>query len=256
MSEPARAHYPSLAGRVAIVTGGASGIGEAIVRSFAEQGAKVGFIDLNAEAGTRLESELAASGAEIVFAAADITDTLALIAAIAAIRAKLGPVRVLVNNAADDERHGFAELTPESWDARLAVNLRHLVFATQAVTADMQAAGGGSIVNMSSISFMRGVSEMPAYTTAKAAIIGLTRSLAREFGAQEIRVNAVVPGWIMTDKQLRLRVKPEDKETIRREQCLKRPLVPREVANMVLFLASDDASGCTSQTFVVDGGWV
>jgi NAD(P)-dependent dehydrogenase (short-subunit alcohol dehydrogenase family) len=172
-----------------------------------------------------------------------------------AIRSKLGPIRVLVNNAADDTRHPFLTLTPEEWNRRLAANLTHYVFCAQAVIPDMRAAGGGAIVNTSSISYMRGMSEMPAYTAAKAAVIALTRGLAREFGPDEIRVNTVVPGWIMTDKQIAVHLTPESEADLMREQCLKRRLEPRELAAMVLFLASDAASACTNQSFVVDGGW-
>lgn len=247
--------YPGLRDRTVLITGGASGIGEALVRGFVEQGARVGFIDRTQKQGNALLAELSAKGGKVAFVHADLTDVAALRAAVSDIRAKLGPILVLVNNAADDARHNFLDLTHEDWDRRMAVNLTHYVFCTQAVVPDMRANGGGAIVNLSSISFMRGMSEMPAYTTAKAAIIGLTRGLAREFGPDEIRVNTVLPGWIMTEKQVRHHLTPEGEADILRNQCLKRRLAPQELASMVLFLCSDAASACTNQSFVVDGGW-
>jgi NAD(P)-dependent dehydrogenase (short-subunit alcohol dehydrogenase family) len=250
------AHYPSLRGRVALVTGGASGLGEAMVRAFVAQGARVGFIDRAAEAGRALADELRAGGAGVAFAQADLTDVAALRCAVAEVRQSLGPIRILVNNAGDDTRHAFLDLTLEEWDRRIALNLTHYVFCAQAVLPDMRAAGGGSIVNVSSISFLRGMSEMPAYTTAKAAIIGLTRGLAREFGPDNIRVNTVLPGWIMTEKQVREHLTPECEADMLRNQCLKRRLQPQELASVSLFLCSDAASACTNQSFVVDGGWI
>ncbi|MDP2355756.1 MAG: SDR family oxidoreductase [Beijerinckiaceae bacterium] len=247
--------YPGLKGRTALVTGGASGIGEALVRGLVEQGARVGFIDRVADLGRELAAELSGAGADVAFANADLTDVAALRAAVQDIRAKLGPVTILINNAADDSRHSFLDLTPEDWDRRLAVNLTHYVFCAQAVVPDMRANGGGAIVNLSSISYLRGMSEMPAYTTAKAAIIGLTRGLAREFGPDEIRVNTVLPGWIMTQKQVSHHLTPEGEADMLRNQCLKRRLAPQELASVVLFLCSDAASACTNQSFVVDGGW-
>ncbi len=247
--------YPGLRDRTVLVTGGASGIGEALVSGFMEQGARVGFIDRAQEQGNALADELSAAGGKVAFVHADLTDVAALQAAVSHIRVKLGPIRVLVNNAADDTRHRFMDLTPEEWDRRMSVNLTHYVFCTQAVVPDMRANGGGAIVNLSSISFLRGMPEMPAYTTAKAAVIGLTRGLAREFGPDEIRVNTVLPGWIMTEKQVQHHLTPEGEADMLLNQCLKRRLAPQELASVVLFLCSDAASACTNQSFVVDGGW-
>jgi NAD(P)-dependent dehydrogenase (short-subunit alcohol dehydrogenase family) len=175
---------------------------------------------------------------------------------VAEVRTQLGPIRVLVNNAAHDERHSIESVTPEYWDDRFAVNLRHQFFAAQAVAPGMAAAGGGSIINLGSTSWMVGQGGMPAYLSAKAAVAGLTRALARDFGPKHIRVNSVVPGWIMTERQIALWLTPEGEQELLRRQCLKRKLKPEDVARMVLFLASDDSDACTSQAFIVDGGWV
>jgi NAD(P)-dependent dehydrogenase (short-subunit alcohol dehydrogenase family) len=250
------AKYPGLAGRTILVTGGASGIGEAIVRAFAAEGAKVGFLDTKAGEGEALAEELASSGATTSFLPADLTDIPATQAAIAKIAQALGPVTVLVNNAANDMRHDWQGETPESWDARIAVNLRHLFFAIQAVAPGMIAAGGGSIVNFGSISWRIGLGGMPAYTTSKAGIEGLTRSFARDLGKHRIRVNCVLPGWVMTERQIELWVDENADRTIAERQCLPDKIQPDDVARMLLFLASDDSAMCTSQNFVVDGGWV
>ena len=248
--------YPDLAGKTVLITGGGSGIGEAIVRAFAGQGARVGFIDIKADDGRRLASELAGSGSDVHFEHADLTDTLALRSAIAAIRAALGPVGVLINNAAHDQRHATLDVTPEYWDDRMAVNLKHQFFAAQAVLPDMIAARSGSIINFGSTSWMIGQGGMAAYTAAKSAVLGLTRSLARDFGQHNIRVNAIAPGWIMTQRQIDLWLTPESEKELMQRQCLKRRLVPDEIARATLFFASDEASACTNQQYVVDGGWV
>ncbi len=247
------ASYPDLAGKVVLVTGGASGIGEAIVRRFAAQGARVGFLDIKDDEGRALADEL---GAEVRFVRADLTDIAELRAAVQEVRAALGPIAVLVNNAAHDERHRTEDVTPEYWDDRVAVNLRHQFFAAQAVLADMKAAGGGAIINFGSVSWMAGQGGMAAYTACKSAVLGLTRSLARDFGADNIRVNAIAPGWIMTRRQKELWLTPEGTAELMQRQCLKRELVPDEIARVVLFLASEEASACTNQHYVVDGGWV
>jgi NAD(P)-dependent dehydrogenase (short-subunit alcohol dehydrogenase family) len=187
--------------------------------------------------------------------AADVTDLDALRAAISAVREAFGPILTLVNNAAHDERHAIEEVTGAYWDERMAVNLRHQFFASQAVLGDMRAAGNGTILNMGSVSWRLATGGMPAYVTAKAAIEGLTRGLARDLGPDNIRVNCVVPGWIMTRRQVELWLTPEAEQDLLKGQCLKRKLIPEDVARLVLFLASDEASGCTAQTFVVDGGW-
>ncbi len=245
------ATYPDLAGKTVLITGGASGIGEAIVRRFAAQGSRVGFLDINDAAGEALAAEL---GGDVRYVHADLTDIPALRAGVAAVRDAFGPVTILVNNAAHDERHRTEDVTPEYWDNRFAVNLRHQFFTAQAVLPDMQAAGGGSIVNFGSTSWMVGQGGMAAYTACKSAVLGLTRSLARDYGADNIRVNAVAPGWIMTQRQKDLWLTPEGEKELMMRQCLKRGLQPDEIARVTLFLASEEASACTNQHYVVDGG--
>ncbi len=244
--------YPDLAGKVVVVTGGAQGIGEAIVRAFAAQKARVGILDIDAERGAALAAEL---GPDACFQRCDVTDIPALKAAIGAVRETLGPIGVLINNAAHDERHDTLEVTEAYWDGRIAVNLKHQFFAAQAVLPDMIAAGGGAIVNLGSCSWIIGQGGMAAYTASKSAVLGLTRSLARDFGEHGVRVNAVAPGWIMTERQLELWVTPETEKDIYANQCLKRRLVPDDVARLVVFLSSDEASAITNQHHIVDGGW-
>lgn len=248
--------YPDLAGKVVLVTGGAGGIGEAIVRAFAEQGAKVGFVDIDAAAGAQLAAELAEAGNIAHFEPLDLRDIAALQAGIDRIRTVLGPVRILVNNAAHDERHSAPEVTPDYFDDRIAVNLRHQFFASQAVLPDMKAAGGGAILCMSSISWMAGFGGMPIYTASKSAVIGMVRSLARDFGPDNIRVNAITPGWIMTRRQLDLWLTPEADAERNARQSLKRRIYPDDIARLALFLASEDASAITAQNHIADGGWV
>ncbi len=255
MTERAVATYPSLAGRTVFVSGGASGIGEAIVRAFAGQGARIGFADIMEEAGTKLAEELSGEGAEVFFVPCDLTDIAALKAAVARVAAELGTITVLVNNAANDTRHDWRNETPENFDARIAVNLRHFFFAIQAVAPGMIEAGGGSIINFGSISWMVGSRDLPVYMTAKAGIHGMTRSFARELGPHRIRVNTVLPGWVMTQRQLRLWVNEETDKLLAERQCLPDRLQPHDLARMVLFLASDDSAMCTAQNFIVDGGW-
>ena len=245
--------YPDLEGKSVIVTGGGSGIGAAIVAAFHRQKAKVGFIDI-AEAPSRaLVAEL---GGGIVFAQADLRDIAALRGAIAKIVAKTGDADVLINNAAHDERHPTPDITPEQFDERIAVNLRHAFFAAQAVLPGMKKKGGGAIVNFSSISWMAGMGGMAVYTASKSAMIGLTRSLARDFGPDNVRVNAIAPGWVKTERQLAKWVTPESEVKRLEAQCLKRWVMPEDIANFAVFLASDNASACTAQHYVVDGGWV
>jgi NAD(P)-dependent dehydrogenase (short-subunit alcohol dehydrogenase family) len=248
--------YSDLAGKVVLVTGGASGIGEAIVRRFAQQKSIVVFFDIKVEEGHRLARELSAEGFGAHFQTVDLTDIAALRAGIADAREAHGPINVLINNAAHDERHATEDMTPEYWDDRVAVNLKHSFFAAQAVLPDMKAANAGAIVNFSSISWMAGQGGMAAYTASKSAMLGLTRSLARDYGPYNIRVNAIAPGWIMTQRQIEKWLTPEGEQELMRRQCLKRKLVPDEIAKFVVFLASDEASACTSQHYVVDGGWV
>lgn len=251
----ARATYPDLKGQTVLVTGGASGIGESIVRHFSSQGSKVGFIDLDADAGTALANELADS-AGVSFQVCDLRDVDALRKAVAAIRQALGPITILINNAARDDRHAIDDVTSDYWDDRIGTNLKHQFFAAQAVYPDMAAAGGGSIINMGSTSWMLGQGGMPCYTTAKSAVQGLTRSLARDFGPMNIRVNSVLPGWIMTPRQIEMWLTPESEAGLMERQCLKRKLVPEDIARAVLFFASDEASTCTNQSYIVDGGWL
>lgn len=244
--------YPDLKDQVVIVTGGAGGIGEAIVRGFHAQGSRVAFLDIDVERGERLQAEL---GETARFVPCDLTNIAALRLAIASIRDDFGPAGILVNNAAHDERHPTLQVTEDYWDGRIAVNLKHQFFAAQAVLPDMMAAGRGSIINLGSTSWMIGQGGMAAYTASKSAVLGLTRSLARDFGEYGVRVNAVAPGWIMTERQLDLWVTPETEQDIYRNQCLKRRLVPDDVARLVVFLGSEEASAITNQHHVVDGGW-
>ena len=244
--------YPDLAGKVVVVTGGAGGIGEAITRAFIAQKARVGFLDIDAARGERLQAEL---GDDSLFAPADVTDIAGLKAAIQTVRDRFGPIDVLINNAAHDERHDTLEVTEEYWDGRIAVNLKHQFFAAQAVLPDMKATGKGAIVNLGSCSWVIGQGGMAAYTASKSAVLGLTRSLARDFGEFGVRVNAIAPGWIMTERQLELWVTPETEKSIYENQCLKRPLVPDDIARVVVFMSSDEAGAITNQHHIVDGGW-
>ena len=249
--------YPSLKDRVVFVTGGGSGIGAAIVEHFCAQGSKVAFVDIAREASEALVKAIAGKGLPApLFIACDITDIPALQKAIAEAKQKLGPIRVLVNNAAHDQRHAIDTVTPEYWDDRYAVNLKHQFFAAQAVYKDMAAAGGGAIVNLGSTSWVIGQGGMPCYTSAKSAVAGLTRALARDFGPLNIRVNCILPGWIMTERQITMWLTPEGEEELMKRQCLKRKLVPEDIARVILFFAADDSSACTSQSYIVDGGWV
>ena len=244
------ATYPSLADKRVVVTGGASGIGAEIVTAFAAQGARVGFVDLDAAASEALSSAHPNVAHEIC----DLRDIAALQAALARLRDRHGPTDVLVNNAARDDRHDWRDVTPDYWDERQAVNLRHMFFAIQAVAPDMIEAGGGAIVNMASNSWMEAVGGFPAYATAKAAVHGLTRTMARDLGGHRIRVNTVVPGWIMTQRQKDLWATPEKLEAHRSGQCLPDLIDPVHVARMVLFLASDDAAMCTANNYMVEAG--
>ena len=250
------ATHGDLAGKTVLVTGGGSGIGEAIVRRFAQQKCKVAFIDIAREVSEKLAGDLSGQGFQVRFEHADLTDIAALRAAVARVREAYGPIQVLINNAAHDERHPTPEVTPEYWDDRIAVNLKHQFFAAQAVLPDMQAARSGVIINFGSVSWMVGQGGMAAYTAAKSAVLGLTRSLARDYGPDNIRVNAIAPGWIMTRRQIEKWLTPEGEEELLQRQCLKRKLVPDEIAKFTVFLASDEASACTNQQYVVDGGWV
>jgi NAD(P)-dependent dehydrogenase (short-subunit alcohol dehydrogenase family) len=251
------ATYPSLRGRVAFVSGGASGLGAEFVSQLAAQGTRVGFVDVQEEPARELARAVVARGhPEPLFQHCDVRDIPALRAAIEATGERLGPVTVLVNNAADDERHAVERLSVEEWDDRLHVNLRHHFFATQAVVPMMRAAGGGSVIKLGSISAHIDLMDLPVYITAKAGIEGLTRTLARELGPDNIRVNCVLPGWVMTERQLAHWVTPEAEASIVRNQCLPHKLYPDDVARLVLWLAAADSRSCTAQRWIVDGGWM
>ena len=248
------ARYPSLENAVVYVTGGASGIGEQIVRAFVDQGAKVGFFDFDAEGGERLRAELAGHGATVQFETVDLRDIEALKAAFARMQARLGAAQVLVNNAARDDRHGWKTVTSDYYDERIATNLKHMFFAIQAVAPGMIEAGKGSIVNMGSNSWWEAGGGFPVYTQAKAAVHGLTRGMARDLGPHRVRVNTVVPGWVMTERQKTLWATPEALEKHRQRQCLPDLIEPVYLARMVLFLASDDAAMCTANNYMVEAG--
>jgi D-xylose 1-dehydrogenase len=251
----ARAIYSDLAGANVLVTGGADGIGKAIVVAFAAQGARVAFVDIDAEKGAALANSLVpATGASVVFSQLDLRDIGATKAGIGALVRERGPFAVLVNNAARDDRHAFNEVTPEYWDERFATNLRHMMFVSQSVAPGMRETRHGSIINLGSVSWMLAQGGMIAYTTAKSAVRGLTRSLARELGPDGIRVNCVVPGWVMTERQRTLWVTPQELAKTLDRQCLKVEIVPEHIAEMVLFLASDVSAACTAQQFIVDAG--
>ncbi len=245
--------YPSLKGKTVVVTGGASGIGMEIVEAFAAQGSKVGFLDFDRDASEALVDRL---DGDVAFAHCDLRDIDALKAAVADLRDRQGPAHVLVNNAARDDRHGWDTVTPEYWDERQATNLRHYFFMIQAIAPDMIAAKHGSIINMGSNSWWEKGGGMPAYTTAKAAIHGLTRGLATDLGPHNIRVNCVVPGWIMTQRQKDLWVTPAAIENHLKGQCLPEMVEPVYLARQVLWLASDDSAMSTASNFFVDAGSV
>jgi NAD(P)-dependent dehydrogenase (short-subunit alcohol dehydrogenase family) len=251
------ATYPSLRSRAVLITGGATGIGESLVRHFAHQGSRVAFLDIQDEPAHQLVDALSTDGCPVpLYLPCDLTNISALQTAVKQILDKFGTIDVLVNNAANDQRHSIDEVTPEYWEHCMQQNLRHHFFCMQSVLPAMRAAQGGSIINMSSISWMIPSTGVPLYVTAKAAIVGLTRTLAHEFGPDNIRVNAVLPGAIVTERQRRLWYTPEYKAEIMASQALKRDILPEDVARLVLFLAADDSSAITNQSYVIDGGWV
>lgn len=251
------ATYPSLRGAVAFVSGGASGLGAEFVAQLAAQGTRVGFVDIQEDAGHELAEAVGSRGLpKPLFERCDVGDVAALRDAIRRTGDELGPVTVLVNNAANDQRQRVADLTEQEWDAGMAVNVRHHFFAAQAVAPMMRHAGRGSIINVGSISAHIDLTDLPVYITAKAGIEGLTRTLARELGRDGIRVNCVIPGWVMTERQLALWVTPDAEAHIARHQCLPHKLYPDDIARMVLWLAADDSRSCTGQQWIVDGGWM
>ena len=245
--------YPSLIGKTAYVTGGAGGIGEALTRAFAAQGATVGILDIDEEAGRKLAAEL---GSNARFEACDLRDIDVFKASLASLRAAIGPADILVNNAAHDQRHAWRDVTPDYWDERMAVNLKHMFFAIQAVAPDMIEKKAGSIINFSSTSWKLKMGTMPGYTTAKAAVHGLTRSFVMELGKSNIRVNTIYPGWIMTPRQKELWFDAAGQKTLDEHQAMRGLIQPEDVANLVMFLSADDSWFCSGQEFTVDGGWI
>jgi D-xylose 1-dehydrogenase len=251
------ASYPSLRDRAVLITGGASGIGEKIVEQFAKQGAKVAFLDIQNETGTQLVETISADGdSHPYFLPCDLTDISAIQDCVQMVIKKFGTVDTLVNNAGSDTRHSVEAVTSEYWDRAIAVNLKHQFFVSQAVIPAMKKARRGSIINLSSISWMIPSTGLPVYVTAKAAIVGLTRTLAHELGADNIRVNCILPGAILTERQKRLWFTDAYKAEILSSQALKRMILPEEVARLALFLAADDSSAITNQSYAIDGGWV
>ena len=251
------AYYPSLRDRTVLVSGGATGLGAEFVQQFSAQGSRVAFVDIDEGGARRLCDDVEGTGSpRPLFLAADVRDTPGYVAAIAEAARTLGPISILVNNAANDERHDLSEVDSGYWNDKIAVNVSHHFFAIQAVAEGMRALGGGSIINLGSVSVHIPLTGMPAYVASKAAIEGLTRTLARELGRDRIRVNCVIPGWVMTERQLRDWVTPEAERLIESSQSLKERLVPADVARLVLWLAADDSAMCTGQNWVVDGGWI
>jgi NAD(P)-dependent dehydrogenase (short-subunit alcohol dehydrogenase family) len=249
------ASYPSLKDRVVFVSGGGSGIGASIVEHFAEHGARVGFCDIDDAASQALVAKLSASGhAAPTYRHCDVRDIAAYQGVLAELVGKLGAFTVLINNAARDDRHDLEEVTPAFWDERIAVNLRHQYFAIQSVVPGMKQAGGGSIVNFSSVSYHAMTPRLSVYQAAKAAVIGMSRGLARDLGPHRIRLNSITPGWIMTQRQIDLWLTPEAEAGLMQAQCLKEKVYPPDIARMALWLAADDSRMVTAQNFVVDGG--
>tara|TARA_B100000131_G_scaffold323132_2_gene380027 strand:- start:938 stop:1705 length:768 start_codon:yes stop_codon:yes gene_type:complete len=250
------ANYPSLQNKVVVISGGASGIGASIVEHFLQQGSKVAFLDKEKNLGVELVKNLGNLKNTLVFKHCDVTNVKELKSNINQIREELGLISVLVNNAANDERHSIDSVTEEMWDDRMNINLKHYFFAIQSVYKDMKKLGDGKIINIGSFSWMLAQGNMPGYTTAKSAIMGLTRTIARDLGEFNIRVNSVVPGWIITERQRELWLTPEIEKEQLKSQCIKRMLLPEDISRVVLFFASDQSAGCTAQNYIVDGGIV
>src|SRR5271156_2184315 len=248
------ARYPSLLDRVVFITGGGSGIGAAMVEAFAAQKANVAFVDIVIEPSKALAAKIGASGPAPLFIPCDLVDIAALDAAMEEVRQRLGPIGVLINNAADDQRQDVDGASEEDWDRAMALNLKHQFFAAQIARRSMRELGGGAIVNFSSTAWMLGVPRLSVYATAKAAVVGLTNSLAREFGPDNIRVNAIAPGAVITERQRRLWMSEEHIADFRARQCIDRSLLAEDVARLALFLAADDSAMITKQCFLVDGG--
>lgn len=249
-------NYSSLKNKVVLITGGASGIGASLVESFLQQGSKVVFIDKDLELGNELVKKLSHYNHNILFRECDLIDIENLKNKIDKIKKEIGPISILINNAANDERHNIDEVTPEYWDNRMHINLRHYFFTAQSTYKDMKKLGAGSIINIGSYSWMLAQGGMPGYTTAKSAIMGLTRTLARDLGVYNIRVNCIVPGWIMTERQKTLWLNPKIEEETLNRQCIKRLLDPIDISKVAIFFASEQSSGISAQSYVVDGGIV
>jgi D-xylose 1-dehydrogenase len=255
------ATYPSLRNKPVLITGGATGIGAAFVEHFFAQGSKVAFMDIDKSAGEALADRLGGAALQPdqtrpMFLQVDLKNIEALKKGIQDIRTAFGPIAVLVNNAANDKRHKIEDVTPEFYDETIATNIRHQFFAAQAVIEDMKQLNGGSIINLGSISWMLKNNNIPVYMTAKAGVQGMTRGLARDLGKYNIRVNTLVPGWVMTEKQKRLWLDDAGKQAIKQGQCIDAELLPEHLARAALFLASDESSMITAQDLIVDGGWV
>ena len=249
--------YPSLENKIVLITGGASGIGESIVEHFIMQKSKVVFLDIEDQLAENLINKIYKKySSKPTYLKCDLKNTNQLKEKINEVSSQIGKISILVNNAANDERHDIDSVTPEYWDDRININLKHYFFASQAVYKDMKDLGKGTIVNIGSFSWMKGIGGMSCYTTAKSAIMGLTRSLARDFGVYNIRVNCVVPGWIITERQKKLWLTPEIEKKQIEDQCIKRMLQPDDISKTVLFFASEQSSGCTAQNYIVDGGIV
>ena len=250
------ARFPSLRDRRVFVTGGGSGIGAAMVEAFAAQGARVAFVDVAAESSAELAARVQARGhAEPWWRACDVRDVAALLQAIAERGRRVGDFHVLVNNVASDDRHALESVTPAYYDTRMAINERPAFFAIQSVVPGMRRLGQGAIVNLGSTGWQTKASEYPCYAIAKSSVNGLTRGLAKSLGAHRIRINTVSPGWVMTERQVSKWLTPAGEDDIARNQCLPDKLLPEDIAQMVLFLASDDGRMCTAQEFTVDAGW-
>jgi D-xylose 1-dehydrogenase len=248
--------YPSLGGKTAYVTGGAGGIGESISRAFAAQGTAVGIIDIDAASGTKLAAQITESGGRAAFVGCDLRNIDELQTAISDLEAKVGTADILVNNAAHDQRHDWRDVTSQYWDERMAVNLKHMFFAIQAVVPAMMKKNIGSIINFSSTSWKLKMGTLPAYTTAKAAVHGLTRSFVMELGKSNIRINTLYPGWIMTPRQKELWFDEAGQKVLEEHQAMRGLIQPEDVANLVMFLAADESRFCSGQEFTVDGGWI
>jgi len=250
--------YPSLNGKTVFISGGASGIGASFVEAFALQGANIAFVDVLTDEAIALVAKIKQqrSDVEVKYYYCDLVDISSLKAVFTQVELELGSISILINSAASDTRHRIEEVTPQYWDNRMNINLKHYFFAIQAVQQQMKKAGGGAIINMGSMCWHDSQSGMPGYSAAKAGVEGLTRGLAKDLGQDKIRINTITPGWVMTDRQLSHWVNENTEKKIAESQCLKDYVMPADIASMALFLASDDSKHCTAQNFIVDGGWI